>query len=180
MQQQQRHASTCPQRQQLHQHAIVRAQQSRRRAWATRATQQQAAPATQVQLEKLIAWAKSKGTSVDKVAAAPDLQLDGGSVLVAAKDLGTGEAVLSVADNLWLNASTAVRSSPIGAAVQQLEPWVQIALYLVHTSAQPGAGDWAPYVASLPQHPSTPLFWTAEQQALLQGSQCAEVAAGYR
>ena len=70
-----------------------------------------------------------------------------------------------------------VSRSPIGRAVSGLEPWLQLALFLLHTRKQ--RGEWHPYVASLPQ-PETPLSWPEEDLDLLQGTQLYSTLMGYR
>ena len=102
--------------------------------------------------------------------------VDGRSMLTAAKDLGAGEAVISVPDGSWISQQT-VAQSPIGKAVAGLEPWLQLALYLVHQrfASQPSSA----YVKSLGV-PSSPLFWSQEQIAMLQGTQVYTNLEGYR
>ncbi|KAJ9510391.1 hypothetical protein QJQ45_015861 [Haematococcus lacustris] len=135
---------------------------------------------TPSQLETVRATLGAKGASVDKVAVSAGL-LTGSAILVAAKDIGSGEAVLSISDSAWLGLD-AIKRSSIGAAVQGLEPWLQIALLLIQQRfGQPASAEWSWYVSSLPATPnSSPLFWTDEQQAMLQGSQALENMEGYR
>ncbi|KAJ9508943.1 hypothetical protein QJQ45_028268 [Haematococcus lacustris] len=135
---------------------------------------------TPSQLETVRATLGAKGASVDKVAVSAGL-LTGSAILVAAKDIGSGEAVLSISDSAWLGLD-AIKRSSIGAAVQGLEPWLQIALLLIQQRfGQPASAEWSWYVSSLPATPnSSPLFWRDEQQAMLQGSQALENMEGYR
>ena len=100
-------------------------------------------------------------------------------ILVAARDTGAGEAVLSVPDSQWLSPQ-AVSKSVLGPHVAGMEPWVQLALLLVHERFVSASPAWGPYVASLPLKPSTPLFWTEEQSSMLQGTQMMESLQGYR
>ena len=40
--------------------------------------------------------------------------------------------------------------------------------------------EWAGYLASLPEQPESPLFWTPDQMALLDGTQLQQSVEGYR
>ena len=70
-----------------------------------------------------------------------------------------------------------VARSPIGRAVAGLEPWLQLALFLLHTRRQ--RGDWHAYLASLPE-PQTPLSWPDAEVDLLQGTQLHSTLMSYR
>eukprot|EP00983_Pelagomonas_calceolata_P022511 708995-Pelagomonas_calceolata.AAC.2 len=119
-----------------------------------------------------------KGSQVDKVVV--DSSLDTGSaILVAAKDVGAGEALLVLPDSQWLTPQ-AVSKSAIGPHVQDLEPWVQLALLLIHERFVSSSPAWAPYVRSLPATPTSPLFWSEEHLGMLQGTQLMENLQAYR
>jgi len=129
-------------------------------------------------LEQLQAWAKSKGVDTSKVQISTDLA-SGQAILVAAKDLGAGEAVLSVSDANWLSVE-AVKRSKIGKAVEGLEPWVQIALLLVHERFVAPSQEWGAYASALPATPRGPLFWNEQQLAMVKGTQLMESLQGYK
>ncbi|KAF5833208.1 Rubisco large subunit N-methyltransferase [Dunaliella salina] len=119
-----------------------------------------------------------KSSQVDKVAV--DSNLDTGSaILVAAKDVGAGEALLALPDSQWLTPQAASKSA-IGPYVQDLEPWVQVALLLIHERFVSSSPAWAPYVSSLPATPTSPLFWSEENLGMLQGTQLMENLQAYR
>lgn len=137
-----------------------------------------ATTATKSSVEQVAAWAKAKGIAMDKVQVSDDLAT-GQPLLIAAKDIGAGEAVVTVPEGNWLS-SEAVKKSAIGPAVAGLEPWLQIALLLVHERFVKPSQEWGPYVSALPATPPSPLFWTAEQQAMLKGTQLMDSLMGYR
>ena len=56
----------------------------------------------------------------------------------------------------------------------------QLALFLVAERAKGADSEWAGYLASLPVRPQTPLFWTPDQLALLDGTQLQQSLDGYR
>lgn len=141
-----------------------------RAAIATAPGQAASAP-SEAQLQQLYAWSKNKGAALDKVA------LQGGR-LVASKDIAAGEAVLTVPEAAWLNPKAAQQSS-IGGLIGEMEPWLQLVLFIMSQRTAP-ASEWAPYLSCLPSPPATPLFWSAQQQALLQGSQLLESLEGYK
>ena len=59
-------------------------------------------------------------------------------------------------------------------------PRLQLALLLVAERAKGADSAWAGYLASLPERPESPLFWTPEQLALLDGTQLQQSIEGYR
>lgn len=144
-------------------------------------------PATAVQQASPIAAAEqlqrwlSKTTATGKVSIAPDA--GGLPRLVASKDLQAGEAVLSVPDSAWLS-TQAVKKHPLGAALDGLEPWLQLALILVSerfgSSSSPQGSAWAAYVAALPQPAISPLMWTEQELALVQGTQLLQSLQSYK
>ena len=58
-----------------------------------------------------------------------------------------------------------------------LEPWLQLALFLLHTRKQ--RGEWHAYLASLPE-PQTPLSWPDADVELLHGTQLHSTLSSYR
>jgi hypothetical protein len=124
-----------------------------------------ASPLTAAQLEQLCAWSKSKGANVDKLAIGrPGAGAAG--VLEAARDCGAGDALLSVPEAAWLTPLAAAAQTPsaVTQAVSGLEPWVQLALLLIHAQQQlvlkdsaGGAGSardpyvraWQPYLEGI-------------------------------
>lgn len=134
--------------------------------------------ATVQQVNEVYNWCKSKSASVEKVTVSSSLD-DGKGILIAAKDIAPGEAVFTVPDSVWLSAD-AIKKTNIGKAVENLEPWLQIALLLIASkSNSTAAGDWSTYIKSLPTKTNSPLEWTAEQQSMLQGTQAYDTMQGY-
>jgi len=66
-------------------------------------------------------------------------------------------------------------AKPVGAV-----SCLQLALFLVAEKAKGAGSQWAGYLASLPDRPQSPLFWTAEQLVLLDGTQLQQSLDGYR
>lgn len=66
---------------------------------------------------------------------------------------------------------------PIGC---RLEPWLAVALFLLHERAKGPASRWAPYLAALPADAGSPVQWGEEDLQELQGSQALQTAMAYR
>jgi hypothetical protein len=131
-------------------------------------------------IDQLRSWAGSRGVQqVDNIAVSTAIE-DGRPILVAAKDIGAGQTVLSVPDSTWLSPEAVKRSNPqIAKAVATLEPWLQTALVLVHERFV-ARGEWGSYASSLPASNSSPLFWSDEQLQSLKGTQVLGSLKGYR
>eukprot|EP00879_Flechtneria_rotunda_P027161 GHRR01029036.1.p1 GENE.GHRR01029036.1~~GHRR01029036.1.p1 ORF type:complete len:413 (+),score=108.05 GHRR01029036.1:175-1413(+) len=126
---------------------------------------------------QLISWASSNKVSVEKLQVANDLATDT-AVLVAAREMSSGDAILSVPDTAWVTPGLA-QSSAIGKHIAQLEPWLQLALLLLVEKANPGS-KLQQYISSLPSQPNSPLFWSDDELQLLQGTQLLESILGYK
>ncbi|KAI8474940.1 MAG: rubisco large subunit N-methyltransferase [Monoraphidium minutum] len=130
-------------------------------------------------LQALIDWAESNKIATDKLAVSESLS-SGAPLLVAARDIPAGDAVLAVPDALWLSPAAAARA-PIGPKVAGLEPWLQLALLLLHERRGGGGGAVpAAYLAALPADPDSPLFWSDGEIDLLRGTQLLPQVYGYR
>ena len=66
----------------------------------------------------------------------------------------------------------------MGSALASLEPWLQIALFLLYVR-KTQIPEWHPYVASLPE-PETPLSWSEDELEELAGTQLYTTLQGYR
>lgn len=137
----------------------------------------QAVQSADSQLAHVINWAVDNKVPTDKIDIAQDLATDSG-LIVAAKDLPAGDAVLAVQDSAWVSSATAQQTS-IGAYIASLEPWLQLALTLLTERANPGS-KLRSYISSLPSQLDSPLFWTDEELQLLQGTQLLESVLGYK
>ena len=91
---------------------------------------------------------------------------------------GRGQALVSVPASAWVTADTVQRSG-IGALVEGLEPWLQLALFLLHESGQL-ASPWRAYLDTLPSEGAAPLFWSDAELRELQGTQVLLSVRGYR
>lgn len=137
-----------------------------------------AVSAASTALQQELAYATAKSVAVDKISLQTSL-LTNSPVLAAARDLPAGDAVLSVPDAAWLSVEV-VKASAIGPFVAELEPWVQLALFLIHVRHAGGRADCAALVAALPAALDTPLLWTDDELALLSGTQLLQSASSYR
>jgi len=129
--------------------------------------------------ETLLAWARSKSLDTSKVVVSVNMATNE-PLLVAARDCSPGEALVTVPDALWLSPE-AVAQSPIGERVAGLEPWLQLSLYVLAEKANPTPGGaLRAYVDSLPSSLESPLFWSDEELAMLQGTQLLENVQAYK
>jgi hypothetical protein len=135
---------------------------------------------TAAAIDQLRSWAGTRGVQqIDNIAVSTAIE-DGRPILIAAKDIGAGQTVLSVPDSTWLSTEAVKRSNPqIAQAVGNLEPWVQSALVLIHERFV-ARGEWASYASSLPASTGSPLFWSDEQLQSLKGTQVLGSLQGYR
>ena len=127
-------------------------------------------------------WRWLERNGVDTSKATPKLMDDGDGGrqwgLAATKDLGSGEAVLQVPETLWMTKATAI-ASPVGALLEEQPAWVLVASQLLYEKSLGAESKFAEYVRCLPTTLTAPLFWTAEELSLIQGSQLFQNAAGY-
>ncbi|WIA29476.1 hypothetical protein OEZ86_011977 [Tetradesmus obliquus] len=128
-------------------------------------------------LQVVLGWAGSNKIATDKLTVANDVATDV-PVLVAAKDLPAGDAVLQVPDSAWITADTAQKAA-IGKYIGALEPWLQLTLLLLAEKGQPGS-SLSQYISSLPSQPNSPLFWSDEELQMLEGTQLLESVMGYK
>ena len=135
---------------------------------------------TQADFDALWAWLRAEGVDVGKVTPALVDDAPGGRGwgLVAAEDIGGGDAVLSIPKSCWMTVDTALES-PVGPHVTDEAGWIALALQLLHERAVGPKSKWAAYVAALPTTLEAPLFWTAEEVGALVGTQLLDTAAGY-
>lgn len=97
--------------------------------------------------------------------------------LVATTSISQGEEVLSVPKAGWITPSTA--TSKFGQVLKGVEPWIQVALFLIAELGDP-ASTWRPYMESLPQQPRSPAFWDDNELKGLEGTQLLASCLGYR
>ena len=89
-----------------------------------------------------------------------------------------GQPLFSVPASAWINADAAKRSA-IGPLVADLEPWLQLALFLLYEGGQPSS-PWRPYLDTLPAQGVAPLFWSEAELKELEGTQVLLSVQGYR
>lgn len=127
--------------------------------------------------QQLQAWLAKRSVSTDKVGISANVA-DDKPMLTASKDMSAGEAVLTVPESSWISTQTVQRSA-IGKCVADQEPWLQLALWLLHAKST-GSPDYAAFLANLPEQLDSPLFYTESQLALLKGTQVISSLYGYR
>ena len=99
---------------------------------------------TQADFDALWAWLGSEGVDVSKVSPAMVDSAPGGRGwgLVAAEDIGGGDAVLAIPRSLWMTVDTAL-ASPIGAHCGDEAGWIAVALQLLHERSIGEKSRWA-------------------------------------
>eukprot|EP00890_Picochlorum_soloecismus_P006560 jgi/Picsp_1/729/NSC_04218-R1_rubisco large subunit n-methyltransferase len=103
---------------------------------------------------------------------------DNGSV-VASGPVADGESVASIPGSVWLTRQAALKS-PIGQYVETLDPWLSIAIFLMHEKNSKKS-MWAEYIELLcSKPPSTPILWKDSEVELLKGTQIWESVFSYR
>ena len=100
------------------------------------------------------------------------------AVLLTAASAQSGQSLLSVPNSSWLTLE-AVAKSPIGPSVASLEPWLQLALFILYGLSEPDS-EWSQYLLSLPQSLDVPLLWSEDELDLLEGTQLLSTVQGYR
>ena len=142
------------------------------------------AVATTDTLQALLSWAESNKIATDKLATSVSLA-DDRPLLVAARDVQPGEALFTVPEAAWLGAAAVAQSAALGAKVAGFEPWLQLALLLMHERANSGGSGKkvvpAAYMAALQAAPpESPLFWADGDLDELRGTQLLQSLYGYR
>jgi hypothetical protein len=127
--------------------------------------------------ESVATWMAQQGVALDKAAARPSL-IDGELVLVTTRAVPRGTALLTVPDSAWITPET-VAKSRIGKALVGLEPWLQLALFLIAERANP-LSEYKPYVDALPTNPDLLTFWSDAELDELEGTQLLDSVQGYR
>ena len=129
---------------------------------------------TETQVQTLWSWAQAQG--VQSEALRPS-EVAEGLGLLAQRPVGQGDEILNVPETLWIHLST-VQKSSLGQVTQGLKPWVAIAIFLIHETSNSNS-KWRPYLDSLPETLDSPLFWSDEELAELQGTQLLGSVVGY-
>ncbi len=99
-------------------------------------------------------------------------------VLLTATSAQPGQCLLSVPDSSWISLKV-VADSPIGNSVASLEPWLQLALFILYGLSHRDS-DWSQYILSLPTLVNVPLLWSEDELDLLEGTQLLATVQGYR
>ncbi|GAV76147.1 SET domain-containing protein/Rubis-subs-bind domain-containing protein [Cephalotus follicularis] len=113
-------------------------------------------------------WLSDQGVVSAKTPVRPGLVPEGLG-LVAERNIARNEVVLEVPQKLWINLD-AVAASEIGSVCSGLKPWISVALFLIREKLRVDS-RWRVYFNVLPQFTDSPLFWSEEELAELQGTQ---------
>ena len=111
--------------------------------------------------------------------------MDLGWGLRATKTLKANERALSVSKSSWLTVEYGLSDGEIGGALREaLEDfgtarWTILALTLLKERERGSKAKFAAYVKTLPKRLDSPLFWSAEELGMLNGTQLLDSAAGY-
>lgn len=134
----------------------------------------------QLELEAFRAWLSEKGVLNSSSAVRPqDCGADGLGLVAHQRAVSQGEEVLSVPQELWMSVAAAHSSPDIGPFCRNLRPWVALALFLLSEKAKPSS-PWRPYIDILPHTLDSPLFWSDEELAQLEGTQLLGSILGYQ
>lgn len=125
----------------------------------------------------LTAWIEERGLPVEKLNVQPEVVEDNLS-LVVTRPTSKGQALVAIPSTAWLTQKSVIKSG-IAKLVEDLEPWLQIALFLLHERSK-SPSSWQQYLDSIPAEPDVPLFWTNEELSELQGTQLLSSIEGYR
>ena len=98
--------------------------------------------------------------------------------LVADEALREGEKITTIPQDTWISLDTVLLSS-IGSAVKELDPWLQLALFLLSEKSD-AHSKWKPFIDGLPAELTSPAFWSDDELVAIEGTQLHETALGYR
>lgn len=129
---------------------------------------------TETGVQALWSWAQSQGIKSEAIR---PCEVAVGLGLQAQRPVKQGEEVLNVPEAAWINL-TAVQNSNLGPVTQGLKTWVAIGLLLIQESSNPSS-KWRPYLDTLPKTLDSPLFWSDEELAELEGTQLLGSVVGY-
>lgn len=100
------------------------------------------------------------------------------AILLAKEGFEVGSSVFSLNQNQWISLET-VSSSKIGPLVRELQPWLQLTLFILYEKFDPQS-PWEAFLGQLPLQLNSPAFWKEEELKIIQGTQLHESATSYR
>lgn len=127
------------------------------------------------QQDHLQSWAQQRAKQLQ------NCRVDSGQgvpVLLSSTSAQPGQTLLSVPESAWISLQT-VQKSAIGSSVEALEPWLQLALFILFGLSDRNC-EWSDYLHSLPSSFNVPLLWDEQELALLEGTQLLSTVQGYR
>lgn len=110
------------------------------------------------------------------------LEKDGVHCLIAKEDIAAGEEILRVPQEFWITPEMAC-GSEMGSLIANLEPWLQLALFLIQEWAKIESDQGSKleaYISTLPKTLGSPAFWSEDALESIKGSQLWESSEGYR
>eukprot|EP01023_Acetabularia_acetabulum_P066703 TRINITY_DN9041_c0_g1_i3.p1 TRINITY_DN9041_c0_g1~~TRINITY_DN9041_c0_g1_i3.p1 ORF type:complete len:483 (-),score=67.67 TRINITY_DN9041_c0_g1_i3:370-1818(-) len=131
-------------------------------------------PQQSVNYQQLSRWFTQEGGQLNQ-----DIEITEEGFLLAKNEIEKNAEIVVVPENLWI--SSAVAKQYFGGAVDKLEGWLQVALFLL-------AGNkglikdsvWNTYFQTLLEQPRSTVFWSEEELKELQGSQILANSIGYK
>lgn len=131
-------------------------------------------------LQSFKAWLSQKGILGSSSCVRPEQCGSQGLGLVAhGRPIVQGEEVLSVPQEFWMSVAAARAHPEIGPFCTNFRPWVALALFLLFEKARPSS-PWRAYIDILPDTLDSPLFWSDEELAELEGTQLLGSILGYQ
>ena len=100
------------------------------------------------------------------------------AILLTSTSAQAGQVLLNVPESSWISLQT-VQKSPIGSSIASLEPWLQVALFILFGLSDQNS-DWSEYLLSLPGSFNVPLLWEEQELDHLEGTQLLSTVQGYR
>jgi [ribulose-bisphosphate carboxylase]-lysine N-methyltransferase len=156
----------------LHQSSLQHRVVSRQNRLNPRQIRAQAAP-TSLDSD-LLTWLSTQGVDMDRTG----VQVGPSGGLVASRPVAKGESAASIPESLWITKATA-EASPLGPYVAELNPWLAVALLLIHERSIPNS-QWKAYIDTLPTEVTSPVGWTDKDLEELRGTQLLASIEGYR
>ncbi|XXQ32421.1 Rubisco LSMT substrate-binding domain-containing protein [Plasmodiophora brassicae] len=112
-------------------------------------------------------WIKSNGGSIDNVV------VDGDNHIFVGDAVPAGDTIMTIPMDLVINRDKMLADPVVSILAQQTDVFDDISLLAAFLLANKDDPKWAAYVATMPMVSPTPLYFTAEERALLQGSMIA-------
>ncbi|KAI5062087.1 hypothetical protein GOP47_0022626 [Adiantum capillus-veneris] len=131
------------------------------------------------QLQSFKAWLTQRGVLSNSSSVRPQqVESQGLGLVASGRPIAQGEEVLNVPQELWMSVAAARSHPDIGPFCTNLRPWVTLALFLLFEKGMPSS-PWRSYIDILPHTLDSPLFWSDEELAQIEGTQLLGSISGY-